>query len=262
MKKILLYCLGLSLCLFLTACSIIVTSEKGDKTPEQETAPPSAAAYAEKIQQLTADSVAELANNDIVAAELTQELKEQFFDLAEQERWDFLPKFGYGGVELPENMSDYIYLITAQSLVWQDHYNIDHELTPEKFSTDYVDNYMQTRFGFTPAHPEPGEEFDSNPDYKGIEFDGEYYSSNAEWGYPPLYGLAQLLLEENEGHIEYEAILLYYSSADGDIGIPENAKEIICSMSEDKPGLTPTSSLHLRFYFDENNIPVYLAVEL
>ena len=41
MKKILLCCLGLSLCLFLTACSIIVTSEKGDKTPEQETAPPS-----------------------------------------------------------------------------------------------------------------------------------------------------------------------------------------------------------------------------
>lgn len=44
MKKILLCCLGLSLCLFLTACSIIVTSEKGDKTPEQETAPPPTAA--------------------------------------------------------------------------------------------------------------------------------------------------------------------------------------------------------------------------
>lgn len=258
MKKILLCCFGLSLCLFLGACSTISTSEKGDKPAQPNTQNSSAAAYGEKIQQLTAGSAAELANNDIVAAELSQELKEQFFDLAQQERWDFLPEFGYGGVELPENMSDYIYLVMAQSLVWQDYYNVD---TPEKLSTEYVDAFLTARFGQSFPHPEPGEDFDSNRNYKGIEFDGEYYSSNTEWRYPPLYGLAQLLLEENEGHIEYEAILLYYSSADGGIGIPENAKEIICSMSEDKPGLTPTSSLHLRFYFDENNIPVYLAVE-
>ena len=41
--------------------------------------------------------------------------------------------------------------------------------------------------------------------------------------------------------------------------MPENAREIICSMDEAKPGFEVNSQIHVRFYFNENGVPVYLS---
>ncbi len=258
-KLIVIFCLfALTLCL--AGCTETKTSPNEDKT----TPPAASASTSAQIQQLCAEAtVVEKTTDNQKALELTPEIKGLFFDLAQQERWDFLPAFGFDGSELPTEMSDYIYLVIAQSLVWEDYYNIDHELTPEKLSTEYVNAFLSARFSLPVPHPEPGEEFDSNPAYKGLDFDGEYYTSPyAEWAYPPLYGLSLLIVDDsNPNTTIYDARLLGYTTDDGDIEIPENAREIICSMDEAKPGLVATSQLHVRFYFGDNGVPVYLAVE-
>lgn len=264
MKKnlIVLLCL-LALALCLAGCNGSQTSPNEDKQSQQETAPPSAAAYATQIQQLCAEATVmdEIAPNQ-KAIELTPEIKGLFFDLAQVERWDFLPAFGFDGSEPPTEMSDYIYLVIAQSLVWENYYCIDHELTPEKLSTEYVDAFIAARFSLPVPHPEPSV-VNETVEYKSLAFDGEYYSSPyAEWAYPPLYGLSMLTVDNsNPNTTVYEASLLYYAAADGSIDIPDNAREIICSLDEDKPGLIATSQLRVRFYFSENGVPVYLAVE-
>lgn len=256
MKKI-LFC---GLCLFallLGGCTGIKTSENGDKQ-QQEIMPPAAASTAAQIEKLCAEAtVADQIATNQKAIELTPEIKGLFFDLAQQERWDFLPVFGIDGAERPNEMSDYIYLVIAQSLVWQDYYNIDHELTPEKLSTEYVDAFLSARFGQPIPHPAPNTIRDGG--YKGIDFDGEYYTSGTEWSYPPLYGLSLLIIDDSNPHTTvYDARFLGYSPNDS---VPDNAREIICSLDEAKPGFTATYQLHVRFYFAENGVPVYLAVE-
>ena len=160
MKKnlfILLSLLMLALCF--SGCNTIQTSSNGDKEPEQTVTPPTSSETAAQIQQLcAAATVIEQTEDNQKFIELTPEIKEQFFDLAQQERWDFLPYIDLKS----QDMSDYIYMVIAQSLVWQDYYNIDHEKTPEKLSTEYVDAFLSERFGQPIPHPEPGEDFNSN----------------------------------------------------------------------------------------------------
>ena len=227
MKKnlfILLSLLMLALCF--SGCNTIQTSSNGDKEPEQTVTPPTSSETAAQIQQLcAAATVIEQTEDNQKFIELTPEIKEQFFDLAQQERWDFLPYIDLKS----QDMSDYIYMVIAQSLVWQDYYNIDHEKTPEKLSTEYVDAFLSERFGQPIPHPEPGEDFNSNVDYKGLAFDGEYYSSEyAEWSYPPLYGLSLLQIDySNPDTTVYEASFLSYRLENQEDSMPENAREII-----------------------------------
>ena len=263
MKKNLIALLSLLiLALCFSGCNTIQTSSNGDKEPEQTVTPPTSAETAAQIQQLcAAATVIDQTEDNQKFIELTPEIKEQFFDLAQQERWDFLPNIDLAGSELSQDMSDYIYLVIAQSLVWQDYYNIDREKTPEKLSTEYVDAFLSERFGQPIPHPEPGEDFDSNVDYKGLAFDGEYYSNEyAEWAYPSLYGLSLLQIDDsNPDTTIYEVSLLGYRLENQEDDMPENAREIICSMDEAKPGFEVNSQIHVRFYFNENGVPVYLS---
>lgn len=93
MKKILLCCLSLSLCLFLAACDTIVTSERGDKQPQQDATPPPSAAT--QIQQLTAGDAGALHTDGRCEVEITPDLRAAFFDLAQQDRLDFMPAKDY-----------------------------------------------------------------------------------------------------------------------------------------------------------------------
>ena len=197
MKKILLCCLSLSLCLFLAACDTIVTSERGDKQPQQDATPPPSAAT--QIQQLTAGDAGALHTDGRCEVEITPDLRAAFFDLAQQDRLDFMPAKDYEADqalnEKPisiEELDDYLYWVLAQAIIWESYGNIDHEQTPEKLSAAYVHDFLQTRCGLDTPTPKPGHIFK-------LDFDGEYYYYPAtSWAEAPVWELANLTLERDK----------------------------------------------------------------
>ena len=259
MKKILLCCLGLSLCLFLTACSIIVTSEKGDKTPEQETAPPPTAAT--QIQQLTAGDAGALHPDDRCEVEITPDLRAAFFDLAQQDRLDFMPakdhKAGQEVTEEPisiEDLGDYLYWVLAQAIVWESYGNIDHEQTPEKLSAADVHDFLQTHCGIDTPTPEAGS-------IAEIDFDGEYYYyPSTSWAEAPVWKLGNLTLENVNGQIIYCASISEYNNTGDSIEYPpDNTWEIIANAQEMPEPFKITAEYEIFFTFNEDNEIIYLG---
>lgn len=259
MKKILLCCLSLSLCLFLTACDTIVTSEKGDKQPQQDATPPPSAAT--QIQQLTAGDAGALHPDDRCEVEITPDLRAAFFDLAQQDRLDFMPakdyKAGQEVTEEPisiEELDDYLYWVLAQAIIWESYGNIDHEQTPEKLSAAYVHDFLQTRCGLDTPTPKPGHIFK-------LDFDGEYYYYPAtSWAEAPVWELANLTLENTAGQIIYCADMLAYNNTGDSIEYPpDNVREIIANAQEMPEPFTVTNEYDIYFTFSEKGEIIYLG---
>ncbi len=259
MKKILLCCLSLSLCLFLAACDTIVTSERGDKQPQQDATPPPSAAT--QIQQLTAGDAGALHPDDRCEVEITPDLRAAFFDLAQQDRLDFMPakdhKAGQEVTEEPisiEDLGDYLYWVLAQAIVWESYGNIDHEQTPEKLSAADVHDFLQTRCGIDTPTPEAGS-------IAGIDFDGEYYYYPAtSWAEAPVWELANLTLENTAGQIIYCADMLAYNNTGDSIEYPpDNVREIIANAQEMPEPFTVTNEYDIYFTFSEKGEIIYLG---
>ena len=259
MKKILLWCLSLSQCLFLAACDTIVTSERGDKQPQQDATPPPSAAT--QIQQLTAGDAGALHPDDRCEVEITPDLRAAFFDLAQQDRLDFMPakdhKAGQEVTEEPifiEDLGDYLYWVLAQAIIWESYGNIDHEQTPEKLSAAYVHDFLQTRCGLDTPTPKPGHIFK-------LDFDGEYYYyPSTSWAEAPVWELANLTLENTAGQIIYCADMLAYNNTGDSIEYPpDNVREIIANAQEMPEPFTVTNEYDIYFTFSEKGEIIYLG---
>lgn len=259
MKKILLCCLSLSLCLFLAACDTIVTSERGDKQPQQDATPPPSAAT--QIQQLTAGDAGALHPDDRCEVEITPDLRAAFFDLAQQDRLDFMPakdhKAGQEVTEEPisiEDLGDYLYWVLAQAIVWESYGNIDHEQTPEKLSAADVHDFLQTHCGIDTPTPEAGS-------IAEIDFDGEYYYyPSTSWAEAPVWKLGNLTLENVNGQIIYCASVSEYNNTGDSIEYPpDNAWEIIANAQEMPEPFKITAEYEIFFTFNEDNEIIYLG---
>lgn len=259
MKKLLLCCLSLALCLFLAACDTIVTSENGDKKPQQNATPPPSAAA--QIKQLTASDAEALQPNGRYEVKITPDLRTAFFDLAQQNRLDFMPAKDYEvGQEVTEepisieDFDDYLYWVLAQAIIWESYGNIDHEQTPEKLSAAYVHNFLQTHCGIDTPTPEAGS-------IAKIDFDGEYYYyPSTSWAEAPIWELDNLTLENVNGQIFYCASVFEYNNTGDSIEYPpDNAWEIIANAQEMPEPFNITAKYEIFFTFNDNNKIIYLG---
>lgn len=224
----LLLCLGLAMGL---AGCWVKTSQLEDKQRESFVYGPEA-----DIVSLTAAETAELAEGETVEVAVTPELREAFFELGRLARWDFMHKWMFAEGEEPasEDMEDYIYFIGAQSLVWADYWNIDHDKPSTKLSISYVDEFMRLHFGRTVPHWTKGQ--------KEMAFDGQNYMPIGSWAYQPLYRLLGLEISreeiDGESRLVYEATLRLYGfwPEAGQEDIPDDVisegRELLCANEE------------------------------
>jgi len=198
------------------------------------------------------------AAGETVTVEVTPELRGEFFDLAQRFRWDFLPEFTQKSELLQSDFAytQCVYWVEAQSLVWSDYYNIDHEATPDELTTVTVDRLLSVSLDLS---AEELAELYEQPMYK-FELDGEkYLFPPSGWKNPPLYQLKTLQLENDGQNLIYHATLWEYLPAEyGDM--VEDAREQLMNevvASE----LVAENALELSFYQADAGELVYLSVE-
>lgn len=282
-----LICL-LLICIFLTGCTSQNTAQSLPLrfVQKQPTAylPHGAeqcAALLQKIDELIAGETAALQPGESCNVPITTELREQYYDLAQLMRWDFLPGFAEG--EPPQNIGAYIYLADAQSLRWywqpanwngykwptlwvapktitdrRAWLTAESETAKQGTAASQIQAYVQTHFGVQ-VEAEPLNKWD---------FDGQYYLSfDCGCSVPPMYRLTELRLENRDGQLIYTATLQKYVSTGRYIGeeYPPNAKAIVCSGSAETPNLQLYENywgdLQVRYYINPANGEVfYLAV--
>ncbi len=211
------------------------------------------AALLQKIDELLTKDIAALQPGESRTVQTTTELREQYYDLAQVMRWDFLPGFAEG--EPPQHIGAYIYLAVAQSLRW---YWQPLDLTdPNAWPTLWIapdivtdrrawlangrENIMGTAASQIQAYIQThfGVQVEAEPLNKW-EFDGQYYIlMDCGWAGPPMYRLTDLQLENRNGQIIYTATLQEYVSTGRYIGeeYPPNARQLVCSGSEETPNL-------------------------
>lgn len=183
-------------------------------------------------------------------------VRERYFDLAADMRWDMLPQFDFDAP--PQDVVDYIYLILADNIVWSDQYNIDHEKTPELISAGAVHDYILTHFGEDVEQPEAG-------NIARVDFDGENYMYPAtSWANPPLYYLDSLTVNgvsDSEGEsIVYTAVLTKYQ----ELGSSQRSdlRESVINGQAEWAGLAAGEELTVRFGLSDDGEIVYRAVDV
>ena len=170
MKKI--FCLiAVVCCLALAGCSGSESAEEQVFVPTPELAPGDAGVV------------------------ITDELRQQYFELAQAMRWDFLPNFEAGSA--PTKVEDYLYLVYAQQLEWEDYYTLKND-GDMSISAEYVSDYVRRHFGVEVEHPQAGENVGH------FSFDGEKYTlAPQSWKELPFFQLESVGVSKENGKTIY-----------------------------------------------------------
>lgn len=184
---------------------------------------------------------------------ITDEIRGQFYDIAREQRWDFMPWFEAG--ETPQKLEAYLNWVMIQAQVWESFENPDREKTPAKLSRDYVSDLIKRHFDVyvpTPAEPCVIDRFN---------FDGNDFAVQVGgWANYPDYEVTELAVEDVDGKDVYTAKLLQYTWADGHLD--ELPREAIVTADGDKSELKAFRWLEVQFYINEaDNEIVFLAID-
>lgn len=172
----------------------------------------------------------ELAAGD-VGVVLTDELRQQYFDLAQAMRWDFLPVFEAGNP--PTDLANYLYFVYPQQLEWENYYTLKND-GDMSISADYVSDYVRRHFGVELEHPQAGENLGH------FTFDGKKYTPASEgWPMLPFFQLESVGVSEENGKTVYCVEMMEY---DCEEMIPDDkklkaAKQAVISGKAEQYGL-------------------------
>ncbi len=167
---------------------------------------------------------------------ITSELRKEYFDLAREMRWDFLPVFEAG--QAPKTAEDYIYLVAAQQLQWEDYFNIKQDSVPTALTAEYVNDYVQTHFGVDLEQPQAGSLVGH------FRFDGKQYIVPAEsWKELPMFELESVSVDDENGKKVYTVQMNEYIC--GGEALPE-MEEIEAAEQAVLSGLAAEQGLKLR----------------
>lgn len=184
--------------------------------------------------------------------EITDEIREKFFDLAREQRWDFLPYFGEGAA--PTDLADYMNWVMIQAQVWAGFDEPNRELTPTKLSGDYVQDLIKRHFAIEVTLP-------TDEDYVDrFAFDGsDFIVQVGGWANPPYCEIVDLVVQQVNEQKIYTAKLLDYQPMDGSLSdIP---RETIISAASDKSDICAFRWYEIKFYLDSTTDDiVFLSV--
>lgn len=183
--------------------------------------------------------------------EITDEIRGEFFDLAREQRWDFLPWFKLG--EPPTDLDDYIDWVMIQAQVWAGYDNPDRELTPSTLSKEYVSELISKRFNVDVPMPVSAGSVDR------FAFDGNNFTVQiGGWANLPAYELTELSVDNLNDQDVYTAKLLQYNHVEG---LTEIERDTIISGNADKSNVYAFCWLEVQFYVNgTSNEIVFLSV--
>ena len=176
---------------------------------------------------------------------LNDNIKMQYFDLAQKLRWDFIPVFEPN--KPSTNIAEYLSLMYAQNLLWDDNFNIiRNELNNRIILThEYVQTFANDYFGAKLDPPVQGEY------YGHYYFDGQkYIEPNEPWGEPPLFEVFRIRIKNQENRIIYKITLRQYHWVSEEAIRNDEVKEIISSNNIDNTILFPFRDVEIEYFID------------